>query len=99
MKKLYLFVSLLFMSLHTLWAWDNHILISTPRTSLLLYAEKGNSLRFQYLGDKITSGQIPHIYSSGNGLTGLLILCSEQVAHKHLLCRWNMQTEIGPWIW
>ena len=68
MKKLYLFVSLLFMSLHTLWAWDNHILISTPRTSLLLYAEKGNSLRFQYLGEKITSGQIPHIYSSGNGL-------------------------------
>ena len=52
MKKLYLFVSLLFMSLHTLWAWDNHILISTPRTSLLLYAEKGNSLRFQYLGDR-----------------------------------------------
>ncbi|MBD3588651.1 alpha-galactosidase [Bacteroides sp. GM023] len=68
MKRFYLFVLLTVVSLPALWAWDNHILISTPRTSLLLYAEKGNSLRFQYFGDKITSGQIPHIYSSGNGL-------------------------------
>lgn len=68
MKRFYLFVLLTVVSLPVLWAWDNHILISTPRTSLLLYAEKGNSLRFQYFGDKITSEQIPHIYSSGNGL-------------------------------
>lgn len=68
MKRFYLFVLLTVVSLPALWAWDNHILISTPRTSLLLYAEKGNSLRFQYFGDKITSEQIPHIYSSGNGL-------------------------------
>ena len=68
MKRFYLFVLLTVVSLPVLWAWDNHILISTPRTSLLLYAEKGNSLRFQYFGDKITSEQISHIYSSGNGL-------------------------------
>lgn len=68
MKRFYLFVLLTVVSLPVLWAWDNHILISTPRTSLLLYAEKGNCLRFQYFGDKITSEQIPHIYSSGNGL-------------------------------
>lgn len=68
MKRFYLFVLLTVVSLPALWAWDNHILISTPRTSLLFYAEKGNSLRFQYFGDKITSEQIPHIYSSGNGL-------------------------------
>lgn len=68
MKRFYLFVLLTVVFLPVLWAWDNHILISTPRTSLLLYAEKGNSLRFQYFGDKITSEQISHIYSSGNGL-------------------------------
>ena len=68
MKKLYLLIFLTLASLPTLFAWDRNILISTPHTSLLLYAEKGNSLRFQYFGDKITSAQIPYIYDSGNGL-------------------------------
>ena len=48
-------VVLTMMSVLPTWAWKGDIVVSTPKTSLVLHANEGGSLRFSYFGEKLTS--------------------------------------------
>ena len=54
-------VVLTMMSALPTWAWKGDIVISTPKTSLVLHANEGGSLRFSYFGEKLTSNEISQL--------------------------------------
>ena len=49
------------MSVLPTWAWKGDIVVSTPKTSLVLHANEGGSLRFSYFGEKLTSNEISQL--------------------------------------
>ena len=67
MKKTNL-LSFLFMLSVPAGAWEGNILISTPKTSLLLHASNGGDLRFAYYGDKLEDNNYQQIFDTWNGL-------------------------------
>ena len=54
-------VILTMMSALPTWAWKGDIVVSTPKTSLVLHANEGGSLRFSYFGEKLTSNEISQL--------------------------------------
>ncbi len=54
-------VVLTMMSALPTWAWKGDIVVSTPKTSLVLHANEGGSLRFSYFGEKLTSNEISQL--------------------------------------
>ena len=54
-------VVLTMMSVLPTWAWKGDIVVSTPKTSLVLHANEGGSLRFSYFGEKLTSNEISQL--------------------------------------
>ena len=54
-------VVLTMMSALPTWAWKGDIVVSTPKTSLVLHANDGGSLRFSYFGEKLTSNEISQL--------------------------------------
>jgi alpha-galactosidase len=54
-------VVLTMMSALPSWAWKGDIVVSTPKTSLVLHANEGGSLRFSYFGEKLTSNEISQL--------------------------------------
>ena len=54
-------VVLTVMSVLPTWAWKGDIVVSTPKTSLVLHANEGGSLRFSYFGEKLTSNEISQL--------------------------------------
>ena len=54
-------VVLTMMSAIPTWAWKGDIVVSTPKTSLVLHANEGGSLRFSYFGEKLTSNEISQL--------------------------------------
>ena len=54
-------VVLTMMSSLPTWAWKGDIVVSTPKTSLVLHANEGGSLRFSYFGEKLTSNEISQL--------------------------------------
>ena len=54
-------VVLTMMSVFPTWAWKGDIVVSTPKTSLVLHANEGGSLRFSYFGEKLTSNEISQL--------------------------------------
>lgn len=68
MKKILLLTMGLVMAGSMLHAEDRNVLISTPRTSLMVTAPKGGDLRFSYYGDKITPEQIHQVHDAWDGI-------------------------------
>lgn len=54
-------VVLTMMSALPTWAWKGDIVVSTPKTSLVLHANEGGSLRFSYFGEKLTTNEISQL--------------------------------------
>ncbi len=54
-------VVLTMMSALPTWAWKGDIVVSTPKTSLVLHANEGGSLRFSYFGEKLTSNEVSQL--------------------------------------
>ena len=54
-------VVLTMMSVLPTWAWKGDIVVSTPKTSLVLHANEGGSLRFSYFGEKLTANEISQL--------------------------------------
>jgi len=54
-------VVLTMMSALPTWAWKGDIVVSTPKTSLVLHANEGGSLRFSYFGEKLTPSEISQL--------------------------------------
>lgn len=54
-------VVLTMMSVLPTWAWKGDIVVSTPKTSLVLHANEGGSLRFSYFGEKLTTNEISQL--------------------------------------
>ena len=51
-------------------AWNGKVLISTPRSSILLNTwGEGQQLQFAYFGDRINENQIDQVFDSWNGLS------------------------------
>ena len=60
-KTIISMVVLTMMSALPTWAWKGDIVVSTPKTSLVLHANEGGSLRFSYFGEKLTSNEISQL--------------------------------------
>ena len=54
-------VVLTMMSALPTWAWKGDIVVSTPKTSLVLHANEGGSLRFSYFGEKLTPSEVSQL--------------------------------------
>ena len=54
-------VVLTMMSALPSWAWKGDIVVSTPKTSLVLHANEGGSLRFSYFGEKLTPSEVSQL--------------------------------------
>ena len=54
-------VVLTMMSVLPTWAWKGDIVVSTPKTSLVLHAYEGGSLRFSYFGEKLTPSEVSQL--------------------------------------
>ena len=54
-------VVLTMMSALPTWAWKGDIVVSTPKTSLVLHANEGGSLRFSYFGEKLTTSEVSQL--------------------------------------
>lgn len=54
-------VVLTMMSVLPTWAWKGDIVVSTPKTSLVLHANEGGSLRFSYFGEKLTPSEVSQL--------------------------------------
>ena len=54
-------VVLTMMSTLPTWAWKGDIVVSTPKTSLVLHANEGGSLRFSYFGEKLTPSEVSQL--------------------------------------
>ena len=54
-------VVLTMMSALPTWAWKGDIVVSTHKTSLVLHANEGGSLRFSYFGEKLTTNEISQL--------------------------------------
>ncbi len=54
-------VVLTMMSVLPTWAWKGDIVVSTPKTSLVLHANEGGSLRFSYFGEKLTTSEVSQL--------------------------------------
>lgn len=54
-------VVLTMMSVLPTWAWKGDIVVSTPKTSLVLHANEGGSLSFSYFGEKLTTNEISQL--------------------------------------
>ncbi len=67
MKKGYLVLVLLSLAYSSVKAWGGDILISTPRTSMILHSSEGGDLRFAYYGDKLSDGELRQVYDTWNG--------------------------------
>ncbi len=65
MKKILLFAAFSLVAFLPGHAQKKEILLSTPETSLLLFAPQDGALTLRYFGSRITEAQIPEILSSG----------------------------------
>lgn len=68
MKKTKLLLLFFLMLCTSVRAWEGNILVSTPKTSLLLHASNGGDLRFAYYGDKLSEDDYHQIFETWNGL-------------------------------
>lgn len=71
MKKIiYVLLLCLLLPAKKLQAWNDKVLISTPRSSILLNTwGEGQQLQFAYFGDRISEEQINQVFDSWNGLS------------------------------
>lgn len=71
MKKIvYVLLLCLLYPAGILQAWNGKVLISTPRSSILLNTwGEGQQLQFAYFGDRINENQIDQVFDSWNGLS------------------------------
>lgn len=71
MKKIvYVLLLCLLFPAKKLQAWNDKVLISTPRSSILLNTwGEGQQLQFAYFGDRINEDQINQVFDSWNGLS------------------------------
>lgn len=71
MKKIvYVLLLCLLFPVKKLQAWNDKVLISTPRSSILLNTwGEGQQLQFAYFGDRINEDQINQVFDSWNGLS------------------------------
>ncbi|MDR0976432.1 MAG: alpha-galactosidase [Prevotellaceae bacterium] len=99
MKKNLLLLCLLAICAST-YARDFNVLVSTQNTSLLLGADKGGELRFDYYGDKIAPEQIEQIVQSRIGMNRAAypvfgVECARANAMQAVHADGNMTLDLG----
>ena len=67
-KAIFSMVVLTVMSVLPTFAWKGDIVMNTPNTSLVMYANEGGNLRFAYYGDKLSAAEVAQVKGSNMDL-------------------------------
>ena len=67
-KAIFSMVVLTVMSVLPTFAWKGDIVMNTPNTSLVMYANEGGNLRFAYYGDKLSAAEVVQVKGSNMDL-------------------------------